>query len=466
MASREFNQWKADMVAAQLNSSPVDIRNFTTNKPIHLFEVLKNPQFSGQLQLKTPDGKQWVLYLYSGRIVYAAGGTHPNRRWKRNLTLHCPTLLTNGSNWQQDLESVATQGARTAPGWQYQLLCSWKSKRKISQELIDRLIRAEVEEILFDIAQTPGVTYEIKSQTLLFPKLAFVDVDRSIAVVQKQWRVWQAAKAADRSPNHAPLICQPEQLRRCVSTQTYQTLAKRLDGQQTLRDLAVQMKRNSVDILQSLLPYIQRGFVDLVEVADLPNPTIAIPASQPTTGKQSVAKQSQMGTPAIARPTPGKPAVQPTTNRTGTGIKPKATGNPPDRKAPSEKSGPKKPLIACVDDSPMICQTLGDILTGAGYQFMALNDALRAIVSLMMHKPDLIFLDLVMPDANGYEICSQLRKLSFFRTIPIIILTGNDGIIDRVRAKMVGSSDFLSKPIDAATVLNVVQKYLKHPSPT
>jgi len=465
MASREFNQWKADMVAAQLNSSPVDIKNFTTNKPVHLFEALKNPQFSGQLQLKTPEGKQWTLYLYSGRIVYAAGGKHPNRRWKRNLTIHCPTLLANGSNWKQDLESVATQGARTAPGWQYQLLCSWKSKRKISQESIDRLIRAGVEEILFDIAQTPGVTYEIKSQTLPFPKLAFVDVDRSIAVVQKHWRDWQTAKVADRSPNHAPIICQPEQLRRCVSIQTYQTLTKRLDGQQTLRDLAVQMKRNSVDILQSLLPYIQRSFVDLVEVADLPNPTIGIPAAQSSTTKQSTAKQTKIGHPATKRPTSSNTAIAQTTS-SNTAIKSKAAGDPPDRKATLETSGPKKPLIACVDDSPMICQTLGDILTAAGYQFMALNDALRAIVSLMMHKPDLIFLDLVMPDANGYEICSQLRKLSFFRTIPIIILTGNDGIIDRVRAKMVGSSDFLSKPIDAEIVLNVVQKYLKHPSPT
>jgi chemotaxis family two-component system response regulator PixG len=66
-----------------------------------------------------------------------------------------------------------------------------------------------------------------------------------------------------------------------------------------------------------------------------------------------------------------------------------------------------------------------------------------------------------MPNANGYELCGQLRKLSLFRQTPIVILTGNDGIVDRVRAKMVGSTDFLSKPVNPDTVLTTIRKYLK-----
>ncbi len=94
-----------------------------------------------------------------------------------------------------------------------------------------------------------------------------------------------------------------------------------------------------------------------------------------------------------------------------------------------------------------------------------MNDALRAIATLLARKPDLIFLDLVMPNANGYEICSQLRRLSFFQNTPIVILTGNDGIIDRVRAKMVGATDFISKPIDASVVLEVIRKHLHKENP-
>ena len=79
---------------------------------------------------------------------------------------------------------------------------------------------------------------------------------------------------------------------------------------------------------------------------------------------------------------------------------------------------------------------------------------------LLEQKPDLIFLDLVMPIANGYEICSQIRRISAFKDTPIIILTSNDGIVDRVRARMVGATDFLAKPIEREKVLRVAHRYL------
>jgi chemotaxis family two-component system response regulator PixG len=101
------------------------------------------------------------------------------------------------------------------------------------------------------------------------------------------------------------------------------------------------------------------------------------------------------------------------------------------------------------------------IITDAGYDFVGINDPLRAIAILLARKPDLIFLDLVMPNANGYEICGQLRKLAFFKHTPIVILTGNDGIVDRMRAKMVGSSDFIGKPINSLVVLDTIRKQLK-----
>jgi len=168
----------------------------------------------------------------------------------------------------------------------------------------------------------------------------------------------------------------------------------------------VQMKRQAVEVTRSLLPFIQLGVIELIEIPDLAAPVSpAIPLAPPAQAVQG-------------------------------------------------------PLIACVDDSPLVCQTMEQILTGAGYQFVAVQDSLRAIATLLSRKPALIFLDLVMPNTNGYEICSQLRKVSAFRDTPIIILTGNDGIIDRVRAKVVGSSDFLSKPVDAETLLSTLRKHL------
>lgn len=80
---------------------------------------------------------------------------------------------------------------------------------------------------------------------------------------------------------------------------------------------------------------------------------------------------------------------------------------------------------------------------------------------MLTHRPNLIFLDLVMPNTNGYELCAQLRKLSFFRDTPIVILTGNDGIVDKAHAQLVKASDFLSKPVNSETVLRTIHKCLE-----
>jgi chemotaxis family two-component system response regulator PixG len=168
------------------------------------------------------------------------------------------------------------------------------------------------------------------------------------------------------------------------------------------------MKRDVVEVTRSLLLYIQLGLVELVTIPDLPAP--------------------------VDTPVPQTPV----TSAASTG-----------------------PLVACVDDSPLVCQTMEALLVAAGYQFVGVEDGMRAFSILLARKPDVIFLDLVMPNTNGYEICSKLRKLSSFRNTPIVILTGNDGIVDRVRAKLVGASDFLSKPVEAETVLSVIRKHLE-----
>ena len=65
-----------------------------------------------------------------------------------------------------------------------------------------------------------------------------------------------------------------------------------------------------------------------------------------------------------------------------------------------------------------------------------------------------------MPITNGYELCTQLRKTPSLKNVPVVILTGKDGLVDRMRAKMVGSNDFLSKPIKMPELLKVLNKHL------
>jgi chemotaxis family two-component system response regulator PixG len=172
----------------------------------------------------------------------------------------------------------------------------------------------------------------------------------------------------------------------------------------------MKMKQDVMPVTRSLLPYVLKGIIELVPVPDLP---LTVEFSSFTV------KQPQKQT---------------------------------------------APLIACVDDSPQVCKILEEIITRHGLRFIKIQDAVQALPIIIQEKPDLIFLDLIMPIASGYEICTQLRRISAFAQTPVIILTGNDGLVDRVRAKVVGSTDFMSKPIVADRVMNMVRKYLRTPN--
>ncbi|MBV9386877.1 MAG: response regulator [Chroococcidiopsidaceae cyanobacterium CP_BM_ER_R8_30] len=371
------------------------------------FTALKQGQFSGQVLLKGPLDQTWIFYMFLGRILYATGGVHPVRRWRRNLLTYWPQI---------DIDKLCLSTNHSINSfnicWEYQLLHLWMEQQKLSREQAAKVVVSIVTEVLFDVTQAMHVTYQSTPENLSLPQLVFLDSEQLITEVKRGWAAWCEAKIADRSPNRAPIIQQPEQLQSRTSPSLFQVLTTLLDGQGTLRDLAVKMKRDVVSVTHSLLPYIQAGLVELTDIPDLAAP--------------------------VAPVSPGKSSISPV--------------------------NPQGPIIACVDDSPLVCQSMERILTDAGYQFVAIQDSLRAIATLLIRKPDLIFLDLVMPNTNGYEICTQLRKVSAFRDIPIIILTGNDGIIDRVRAKLVRASGFLSKPINAEIVLETVRQYLNNSS--
>ena len=120
----------------------------------------------------------------------------------------------------------------------------------------------------------------------------------------------------------------------------------------------------------------------------------------------------------------------------------------------------QSPLIACIDDSILIYQSLEKIITEHGYRSYGIQDPLKIMPSLIRNKPDFIFLDLLMPITNGYEICEQIRKTPSLKHTPVIILTGKDGLIDRMRSRMVGATGFLSKPVNSELVLKMIGKYL------
>ena len=121
----------------------------------------------------------------------------------------------------------------------------------------------------------------------------------------------------------------------------------------------------------------------------------------------------------------------------------------------------QSPKILCVDDSVTICRAVEYILHNHGFQITAISSPIKALSLIFQHNPDLILCDITMPELDGYELCGMLRKSSAFAKVPIVMLTGKDGYIDRVKARMVGATEYLTKPFGEKELLTTVEKYCK-----
>jgi len=114
--------------------------------------------------------------------------------------------------------------------------------------------------------------------------------------------------------------------------------------------------------------------------------------------------------------------------------------------------------IVCIDDSLTVLNVMKLFLDDQIFSVIGINDPLKALTQIIRSKPDLILLDIEMPNIGGYELCSLLRKHSYFKRIPVIMVTGRTGFQDRAKAKIVRSSGYLTKPFTKAELLKIVFK--------
>jgi twitching motility two-component system response regulator PilG len=116
--------------------------------------------------------------------------------------------------------------------------------------------------------------------------------------------------------------------------------------------------------------------------------------------------------------------------------------------------------ILVVEDSPTIRKVISITLSQKGYETIEAGDGLEALSRLNESKPDLILLDIILPKMDGYQILSIIRENPEFKTIPVIMLTSKDGIINKVKGKVAGSSAYLTKPFDPTQLVETIEKHI------
>lgn len=124
-------------------------------------------------------------------------------------------------------------------------------------------------------------------------------------------------------------------------------------------------------------------------------------------------------------------------------------------------AGGTKPLILCVDDEPAVLKLLTQYLAGGGYAARTADSGHVALLAIQQEKPDLILLDIKMPDMDGYALCARLQENDNTAQIPVIFVTGLDGEQDKARALAAGGVDYLVKPLEQRALLEKIRTHLR-----
>lgn len=117
--------------------------------------------------------------------------------------------------------------------------------------------------------------------------------------------------------------------------------------------------------------------------------------------------------------------------------------------------------ILVVDDTPRNVKLIADLLTVKGYSVVTAGSGQEALALVDAEKPDLVLLDVVMPEMSGYEVCRQIRENPATKILPVVMVTALDPSEERIKGIEAGADEFLTKPINQAELLARVKSLLR-----
>lgn len=286
---------------------------------------------------------------------------------------------------------------------EYGTLWALLERRLLTPDQSRAILSHMIHETLFDLLGLHQGSFVFQLSSALSPQLTTHKTSDLITELTPKIQVWHQFHPHIQSPYQCPVILDQAAFQANISTDAYQRLAGWMNGKTSIRQMARYLNRDLVAVARSLLPSIQQGLVSLTHPI--------FPTPRPLAAEE-------------------EPWQQPV------------------------------PRIVCVDDGVTIRQTVEQILDHHGYEATSIGNPLKALGLLFQLQPDLILCDIAMPELEGYELCAMMRHSNAFRQTPIVMLTGKDGFIDRVRARMAGATDYLTKPFGASELLALVEKYV------
>ncbi len=116
--------------------------------------------------------------------------------------------------------------------------------------------------------------------------------------------------------------------------------------------------------------------------------------------------------------------------------------------------------VMVIDDSKTIRRTAETLLKKVGCEVITATDGFEALAKITDHRPDIIFVDIMMPRLDGYQTTALIKNNKMFKKTPVIMLSSKDGLFDRARGRIVGSEQYLTKPFTKEELLGAIKKHV------
>ena len=453
---------------------------FTKLSPQGLLRQLSNCYETTCLQAYS-NSVTWLIYIEQGKIIYATHSVEPFDRLERQMRrLHQQIPLVDNEVRVQMRLVFEPEDNNLLPNQlpEYEAINWLVTEQHFLPEQATLLIQELVKEVIESFILIKTGSYELTKLLKNFSIICKLDITDIMEKCQNQLQNWRYLGRYISSPYQRPYLLVSSKFQDKRLPPLKENITNWMKGF-SLRHLGIILNQDELQLALSLYPYIVKGSIVLHE----PDPPFdklpktcgsSLLFSEDSTelirGKLLVSdvepsKDTSPETPIISQ---NNVAVQQ--------LVPDVADLPPEDfsllavdnniDADSQKvnlntkTKQKTYKIISVDDSPTILKEISRYLEDENFTLVTINEPVKAVMSIIRHKPDLILLDLNMAGIDGYELCRIIRNNSMFKTIPIIFVTSNKGIIDKVKARFVGASGYLTKPFTRAELLKMIFMHL------
>ena len=113
--------------------------------------------------------------------------------------------------------------------------------------------------------------------------------------------------------------------------------------------------------------------------------------------------------------------------------------------------------VLVIDDSKTIRRSAENLLSKVGCDVVTATDGFDALAKIADTRPEIIFVDIMMPRLDGYQTCALIKNNSEFKTTPVVMLSSKDGLFDKAKGRIVGSDRYITKPFSKEELLGTIK---------